>query len=114
MPPQPQTESANMLTQIIISSLLCHNDTIYKAWLKSINYFKGEHAQTQFWSNFEITKCCGDLEHQIKVISILLTLFCHQTMYLSTFCGIHPLVKKIELKNANFTVFERLVTLKIW
>ena len=26
---------------------------LYK--LKSINYFKGEHAQSQFWSNLEIT-----------------------------------------------------------
>ena len=25
-------------------------------------YFKGDHAQTQFWSIFEVTKCCGDLE----------------------------------------------------
>ena len=31
--------------------------------LKSINYFKGEHAQTQFWSYFEKSKCCGYLEY---------------------------------------------------
>ena len=36
----------------------------------SINYFKGEHAQTQFWSNFEITKCCGYREYKVKVIKI--------------------------------------------
>ena len=34
----------------------------------SINYFKGEHALTQFWSNFEITKCCGYREYKVKVI----------------------------------------------
>ena len=28
--PQPQIESVSMLTKIIISSLLCHNDTMYK------------------------------------------------------------------------------------
>ena len=32
----------------------------------SINYFKGEHAQTQFWSNVEITKCCGYREYNVK------------------------------------------------
>ena len=67
---QLQIESASMLTKIIISSCLRHNDTIYTEWLKSINYFKGEHAQTQFWSNFEITKCYGGLEHKVKVIKI--------------------------------------------
>ena len=49
--PQLQIESASMFTKIIISSLLCQNDTIYIEWLESINYFKGEqseHAQTQF------------------------------------------------------------------
>ena len=38
--------------------------------LKFINYFRGEHAQTQFWSNFEITKCCGYLGYKVKVIKI--------------------------------------------
>ena len=56
--------------QPIISSFLCHNDTIYKEWLKSINYFKEEYAQSLFWSNFEITKCCADLEHKVMVIKI--------------------------------------------
>ena len=67
---KPQIESANMLTKIIISSILYHNNTTYKEWLKSINYFKGEHVQTQFWSKFEITKCCDDLEHKVKLIKI--------------------------------------------
>ena len=53
--PQLQIESASMLTKMTISSILCHNDTIYKELLKSIHYFKGGHAQTQFWSKFEIT-----------------------------------------------------------
>ena len=43
-------------------SLLCHNDP-------SIN-IKGEHAQTQFWSNFEITKCCGYREVKVKVANL--------------------------------------------
>ena len=51
MSPQPQIESASIFTKIIISSLLFHNDTIYKERLKFINYFKGERAQIQFWSN---------------------------------------------------------------
>ena len=59
----------NLSQQAIISSFLCHNDTVYKEWLKSFKYFKEEHAQSQFWSNFEITKCCGDLEHNVKVIN---------------------------------------------
>ena len=71
MSPHPQIVLASMLTKIIISSLLCHNDKKYIEWLKSINYdFKGKHAQTQFWSNFEIRKCCGDLEHKVKFIKI--------------------------------------------
>ena len=44
MSPQPQIESANddkHAYKIKIGFLLCHNDTIYKGWLKSINYFKG-------------------------------------------------------------------------
>ena len=51
-----QIESARMLTALIF---------ILSQWyrLKSINYFKREHAQTQFWSNFENTKCCGYTEY---------------------------------------------------
>ena len=33
-------------------------------------YFKGEHAQTQFRSNVENTKCCGYLQYKVKVIKI--------------------------------------------
>ena len=51
-PPQQQIELASIVTEIIISSSLCQNYTIYKEWLKSINYFKGDNAQTQFWSKF--------------------------------------------------------------
>ena len=46
-PYQPQIELTSMLTKIITSSLLCHNDTKYKEWLKSINSLKGGHALTQ-------------------------------------------------------------------
>ena len=35
---------------------------------KSINYFKGEHVQTQFWSNFENTKCCDNLEYRVNLV----------------------------------------------
>ena len=52
-PPQPQIELASMLTKVLISSLLCHYDTIYRVWLKSINYFMGEHTETQFCSKCE-------------------------------------------------------------
>ena len=45
--PQLQIELASMLVKIIISSLLCHNDTIYKEWLKCFTNFKGEHLQGQ-------------------------------------------------------------------
>ena len=37
MSPQTQIELASILTKIIISSLLFHNNTMYKEWLKSIN-----------------------------------------------------------------------------
>ena len=52
---QLQIESATTLTKIIISSLLYHNDTIhvYKEWLKSINYFKGEHTNN-FGQNLKL------------------------------------------------------------
>ena len=53
MPSQPQIEMASMLTKIIISSILSHNDTLYKERLKSLNYLQGEHAQTQI----ELSKC---------------------------------------------------------
>ena len=49
-----------------LSRLLFIVSQLYR--LKAINYFKGEHAQTQFWSNFEITKCCGYLGYKVKVI----------------------------------------------
>ena len=61
----------------------------------SINYFKGEHAQKQFWSNFEIKKCCGYREYKVKVIKIKFTLFFLQTNYM---CRKKPLVQMKELK----------------
>ena len=50
---QPQIELVSMLT-----ALYC--DTMIQAEI--CHYFRGEHAQTQLGSNFEITKCCGYLE----------------------------------------------------
>ena len=68
--------------------------------LKSINYFKREHAQTQYWSNFEITMCSGYLEYKIKIIKIYFTLFCLPTMYLNyaSLVEKNPLVQKAELR----------------
>ena len=42
--------------------------------------FQEGHAQTQFWSNFENTKCCGNFEYKVYVIANLLTtcMFCLQ------------------------------------
>ena len=40
-----------------LSRLLFIVSQLYR--LKSINYINREYAQTQFWSNFEITKCFG-------------------------------------------------------
>ena len=51
-----------------LSRLLFIVSQLYR--LKFINYFQGEHAQTQFWSNFEIIKCCGYLGYKVKVINI--------------------------------------------
>ena len=51
-----------------LSRLLFIVSQLYR--LKFVNYFKGEHAKTQVWSNYEITKCCGFLGYQVKVIKI--------------------------------------------
>ena len=58
----PQIESASILTKIIISSLLCYND-IRMSEIHQL--FQGRAC-----TKFEITKCCGDLEHKVKVIKI--------------------------------------------
>ena len=54
--------TANRVGKHAYCFLLCHNDP-------SI-IVKGEHVQTQFWSNFEITKCSGYREYKVKVIKI--------------------------------------------
>ena len=53
--------TTNWVGKHAYDSLLCHNDT---GWNPPI------HAQTQFWVNCEITKCCGYLEYKVKVIKI--------------------------------------------
>ena len=53
--------TTNWVGKHAYDSLLCHNDT---GWNPLI------HAQTQFWVNFEMTKCCGYLEYKVKVIKI--------------------------------------------
>ena len=73
--------------------------------MKSINYYKGEHAQTQFWSNFEITKCCGYLEYQghRKLINSLL-FPSHVSMQV---CWRKPhWFRRQRSENADFTVFK--------
>ena len=59
MSPKLQIESASMLT-----ALYC--DTLIQAELHLLLQGKAG-AQTQFWSNFVITKCCGYLEYKVKV-----------------------------------------------
>ena len=61
MSPKLHNESASMHTALYWVTMI---------QLKSIKYFKREHAQTQFWSDFENTKCCGHLDCKVKVIEI--------------------------------------------
>ena len=58
MSPQLQLESASMLTALYCVTIIHQL------------FHRGEQAQTQFWSNFEITKCCGYHEYKVKVIKI--------------------------------------------
>ena len=60
MSQQPQIESTSMLT-----ALYCVQAEIHQL-------FQG----TQFWSNFEFTKCCGYLEYKVKVIKISVSKQC--------------------------------------
>ena len=62
MPPKLQIDLASILTVLYCVTMMQAE--------KFINYFKGEHEQTQFWSNFKYTKCCGYLEYKVKVIEI--------------------------------------------
>ena len=71
--------------------------TIYTEWLKSINYFKGEHAHTPFWLKFEITKCCGGKGNQNPNNSSMSP----NTIYASK-VEIHPLVQKIGMRKTDF------------
>ena len=48
MSPQPQEKPASMLSNC---SLICHN-------VPSIISRESMYKHMQFWSNFEITKCC--------------------------------------------------------
>ena len=92
---------ASMLTKIIISSLLCCDNTIYKEWLKSINYLKGEHAQKILVKIAVVTlnkRLCGDLEQQVEVIKIELSLFCLQKCIYASLVEIHRLAQKIYLR----------------
>ena len=71
MSPQLQIESASMLTKIIISSLLYHNDTIFKEWLKSINYFKESLLKHNFGQNLKLKSAVVNLNiYKVKVIKI--------------------------------------------
>ena len=103
MYPHLQIELASMLT-----ALYCVN---VRYRLKSINYFKGEHAQTQFWSNFEIKKCCGYLEYKVNVIQNLINSFLSlnnvsmQVRWRKTHW-----FRKQSSEKADFIVFLRMMT----
>ena len=60
--------SAKMQSELVSMNTALYCVTMIQ--LKSTNYLKKEHAQTQFWSIFENTKCCGYLECKVKVIEI--------------------------------------------
>ena len=61
MTPKLKIESKSMLTALYCVTML-------QAEIHQL--FKGEHAQTEFWSNFDNTKCCEYLQYQVKVIEI--------------------------------------------
>ena len=63
MPPPPPDRK--LIGKHACCSLLCHYD---EAEIHQL--LKGGHAQTQFWSNFEIKKYCGYFECKVKVIKI--------------------------------------------
>ena len=59
-------ESSSMLTKIIISSLLCHNDTIYKGWLKSINYSRESMHKHNFGQNLKLQSAVVTLNIRLR------------------------------------------------
>ena len=89
---------ASMLAQILISSLVCHNDTIYNGWLKSVIEFKRYHAKHTFGSKFEITKGCSDLEKGQGLKNLNNTMFAPKQCSYASLVKIHQLVHKIELR----------------
>ena len=67
-----------MLTIIIISSLLCYNDTIFTERLKSINYFRGEHAamhKHNFGQNLKLQSAVVTLNKAVILLPFLDTAF---------------------------------------
>ena len=70
--------------------------------LESINYFKREHAQTQFWSSFEITKCWGYLEYKVINSLCLQKKVPMQVWWRST-----QWFRRQSSEKADFTVFIR-------
>ena len=74
------------------------------------HYFKGERAQTQFWSNFEITKWCGYREYKVQVIRIIL--FCLKTMYLCKFDAENPTGSEETAQKRLSLHFLRMMILK--
>ena len=70
MSPELQIESASMLTVLYCVTMI-------QAEIHQL--FQGEHAKTQFMSNYEYTKCCGYLEYKLRVIEF--NHFSLQTMY---------------------------------
>ena len=79
---------------------------------RSIIYFKGEHAQTQFMSNFEITKCCGYREYKAKVTKIQISFFCLGPMHLCKFGADKPTGSEKRAQKWLNLHFLRMMTLK--
>ena len=56
-----------MIAHILISSSLCHNDTVYKEWLQSYQLVHGIACGNIILLKFEITKYWCDLENKVNV-----------------------------------------------
>ena len=102
------------LTNIIISSLLCHSDTMYKEWLKSFNYFKGLSMHKHYYGqNLKLKSAVVTLSIRSKSSkSNCLFSVSKQCIY-ANLVEIHPMVKKTEIRKCWFLQdgdLENLVT----
>ena len=90
--PQTANGVSKKVTQIIISSILCHNDTIYKEWLNPSIISKESMHKNYFDQNLKLQNLFNSFLTHASLVEI------------------KALVQKKEL---TFTVFQRMVTLKI-